>query len=1558
MAANEAVNSKIKFGIGADKREAETALIDLRERFMQLRREASKGIPLPDLKLLETQVKAGLRPLDDLKKALALTIAESKAANKIEYSPINEQRIAEAVIRLKQLRAEEEGARNSAQSLVQTLGDVGSALQQAFLPLAAISASIGAVLTVSANQFKDFERTLNTIAAVGDLTDQQLDRIRQSAVELGQSTVFNNKQVAESYLELTRAGFTVEESLEAVPGLLQLAAAAGGDLAVATSAVAEGMRAFGLETSRTGEFADLLAQAANKSSADVGDLAEAFKQVAPVARQTNQPIQDVTALLALLADNSIKGADAGSDLRNIITRLLDPSKEAAAVLKQLNVSLSDSQGNVKPLSQLFKELGVSLSQYNDKSKAVAASTIAGQENLKTFLTLAAQSPATIDKMVKALNNADGAAGKMADTINQGLFASLEQLGGALDTLKTQLGDSLAPAIKGVAGAITELATAAAKNKPFVQFAAGALAAVAAATTLATALGGLLSVIGPLQLALARLSLTLPVALGGLAGLAVAAGLITIALNGQNEALKLSERTIADLTETTNTATQSELAASRQYAETAKNVDELRKKQKLTQDEKALLRAETDKLTNAFDKHGIDLQKLVDKYGDYSKAVAEARIQQAAFAREEGLQKELKTIQQLRKEANRDAKITLDGVDFGAALERQQSFAKQEEELKNRIKSVNSDVRKEYAIQNAADKAFAAKGTKNLQVGAKNNNKTQINAAEQLTKQLERIQEDATGFALGEYAKQRLAAENNYKDQVRQLERTAATAKQSGSAAVIEGLQNLKNNYLRTLQEIDKQEKRSQLDARRTVEELKSQIASLNAGASIANPFDDITTQADLAADDINRSFSQSIRALNDLATKNPALTGIITETRALYQQVQTAQLESLKEQTEQQKFEQLRALRELQQQNLVGNQAIGNDTLAIERATNAAVLADLDLRIERQKELLAKAKSDLSGNKSNVDLQLGFENAEAQLKKLENDRALQAQASAQRQADIEVAAAKRVVDAVQNQIDLLGERPELVAKLVAANDAYIKQLEQEARLTNLSAEKRAEIEQLIRQSRASSAQITAQNDGVARFLQGFQNFRSGNNSFDTAIQGLAGNIQKARQEYAVFQEEVKKGNVQGGFKNFLFGGSNELKSNFANIANGAISALSAAFGNNKSKLAGVFTNAFSTIGNALQAGPAAPFALAIQGLQNAANTSGGFLKKYAAFIDPLGFRKLFGGGGKTAAQKAAENLARTQKYLTQLTANLDSNNLTDLTNALNATLRYKSGGGEAFQLKRQTALQIQKSIDDRNKVIQEAIKDLTFQNSALTKAFAKYDDQPFENLKIDRDISLDSLIRDRDKALEQYKDSLEVQKLIEKNFQLEREALYKQSAADIIAAVIEEQNTISSLRAETAVNDAKTSGNQIAIINANLQAQLVAIDNDIAAFKGAEEEKTEFLKSKTAERNAIIKEANDQVNQLFKDGLDILNEGLVVGQTKAQSQAARLKELFGSSLNPLGLIDSAGNLVQTAVNIGAGGIQFILPAIKDAEDLIAQLSTDPILQGKLIAALNAVLART
>ena len=415
------------------------------ERFNKLVKEA------------EVALRRQARALDEQARALDKEVSALKAAEVQDRSKIQSlQRqsqelkinVKETRARISAMREEAAAAKLAAQNttvLSTAVKGLGASIQTALLPLLGITAAVGA-LGKALTSFGQFERTLNTIQAVSGATADELKRIEESSIKLGATTIFTNQQVAESYENLAKAGFTAQEGLTAMPGLLDLAAAAGGELGNASEITAGALRGFNLEVSKSTHVADLLAQSANKSSADVTDMGFAIKQVAPVAVTANQSIEEMTATLSILANRMIKGADAGTDLRALLVRLIDPPKEAANALNALGVKIKDANGNIRPFLEVIKELQTQLGKFDKATQNKFLADIAGLENVKSLAALVNTAGVELDDMRASMENVDGAAKKMADTINKGLNTAWQEFIGSVETLFLKIGQDLSPAI--------------------------------------------------------------------------------------------------------------------------------------------------------------------------------------------------------------------------------------------------------------------------------------------------------------------------------------------------------------------------------------------------------------------------------------------------------------------------------------------------------------------------------------------------------------------------------------------------------------------------------------------------------------------------------------------------------------------------------------------------------------------------------------------------------------------------------------------------------------------------------------------------------------------------------------------------------------------------------------------------------------------------------------------------------------------------------------------------------------------------------------------------------
>ncbi|MEW5970219.1 MAG: phage tail tape measure protein [Pseudomonadota bacterium] len=302
----------------------------------------------------------------------------------------------------------------------------------------------------------DFEKSMNSVKAVTNAAASEMQMLKKQAEDLGASTVFNARQSAEAMKELGKAGFTAAEISKSLPGVMALAAASGEGLAQSAEITAGALRGFGLAAEESTHVADLFAAAANQSSVDVKDLGESMQYVAPVAKASGQSIEEMTGILALLGDNMIKGSMAGTSMRQVMLRLQDPPREAASVLEQLGIKVTDLNGNIKPLSLIIEEFRQKTEHLTDASRNQAASMLVGMDASSAFLALVNTAPGKLNKYLKGMQDVDGAAKEMADTMNQGLTRSFDEASGAAETLAITLVGDMAPAIVNTTDLITDL----------------------------------------------------------------------------------------------------------------------------------------------------------------------------------------------------------------------------------------------------------------------------------------------------------------------------------------------------------------------------------------------------------------------------------------------------------------------------------------------------------------------------------------------------------------------------------------------------------------------------------------------------------------------------------------------------------------------------------------------------------------------------------------------------------------------------------------------------------------------------------------------------------------------------------------------------------------------------------------------------------------------------------------------------------------------------------------------------------------------------------------------
>lgn len=337
----------------------------------------------------------------------------------------------------------------------------------------------------------EFESQMSRVQAISGATGDQLQMLTDQAMDLGASTSFSAKEAALGMEQLASAGFTVEEIYAAMPGLLDLAASSGADLATASEIAASAVRGFGLEAADTSYVADLFAEAAARTNAQVEDMGQAMKYIAPVAHAMGLEIDETAAAVGILSDAGIKGSQAGTTLRGALTRLTKPTKDATAVMEQYGMSFYDANGNMLSMEGIIGQLEQGLSGLTQQQRNHALTTLFGQEALSGMLVLLEAGPEKLAKLTEGLNGAEGAAKEMAGVMLDNTAGALEEFGGAIETAAINIQQILAPVVKNVVQWLTKLVNA------FNNLDKGTQSAIVAFLGIAAAVGPVLLILSKL-----------------------------------------------------------------------------------------------------------------------------------------------------------------------------------------------------------------------------------------------------------------------------------------------------------------------------------------------------------------------------------------------------------------------------------------------------------------------------------------------------------------------------------------------------------------------------------------------------------------------------------------------------------------------------------------------------------------------------------------------------------------------------------------------------------------------------------------------------------------------------------------------------------------------------------------------------------------------------------------------------------------------------------------------------------------------------------------------------
>lgn len=304
--------------------------------------------------------------------------------------------------------------------------DIANAVKSAFKTAAEYVVETGS----------SFEASMSQVAATMGITSaaDEYGVLSAAAKEMGATTKYSATQAGEALNYLALAGYDAQKSVEALPVVLNTAAAGGIDLAYASDMITDSMSALGLQTNELAGFSDKLAKTSQKSNTSVAQLGEAILTVGGTAKSLSGGVAELDTMLGLIADNGIKGAEGGTALRNIILSLSAPTDTAAAALENLGIKVFDDEGKMRDLADVFSELDGALAPLTEQKKTQALSDIFNKVDLKAVNALLGTTSQRFEELRGYISDCDGAAEQMAKTMDDNFKGDITIMQSALEAV--------------------------------------------------------------------------------------------------------------------------------------------------------------------------------------------------------------------------------------------------------------------------------------------------------------------------------------------------------------------------------------------------------------------------------------------------------------------------------------------------------------------------------------------------------------------------------------------------------------------------------------------------------------------------------------------------------------------------------------------------------------------------------------------------------------------------------------------------------------------------------------------------------------------------------------------------------------------------------------------------------------------------------------------------------------------------------------------------------------------------------------------------------------------
>lgn len=346
---------------------------------------------------------------------------------------------------------------SSAQKMLGSLGKGG--LSSALTGIGNAMESTGKALTTgvtmpvialgatSVKEFGSVDKSMKLVQATMGSTDAQAKQLESTMKKAAANSVFGMQDAADATLNFARQGFNAKQAGDMLTPALNLAAGTATDLSVVTGGLGNALKMFGKDSNYAATAADILSTAQAQANTTVTDLFDAMATAGPICSSVGWSMSDLAAITDIFGDAGISGAEGATALKTGLARLASPAKDGATWIKKLGLEIFNSDGSMKSMVDVQKQLHDSFQGLTSQEQMSAAAAIFGKNQMAKWMTLINASPDQVQKYASSLEGAAGSSQKMADALLSGMGGSLEKLNSSFDVMKYTVGGIASEVLK-------------------------------------------------------------------------------------------------------------------------------------------------------------------------------------------------------------------------------------------------------------------------------------------------------------------------------------------------------------------------------------------------------------------------------------------------------------------------------------------------------------------------------------------------------------------------------------------------------------------------------------------------------------------------------------------------------------------------------------------------------------------------------------------------------------------------------------------------------------------------------------------------------------------------------------------------------------------------------------------------------------------------------------------------------------------------------------------------------------------------------------------------------